>query len=60
MVDQIKETIGSKQVDNIPCYVNVLLLMPKLRELNEYWRSCKFNQGGFPIEMEKIQEKPNF
>jgi len=38
---------------SLPRHVNVLLLLPRLREVNDLWRSSKLDKNGAPINLEK-------
>lgn len=43
--------------DCMPRFVNVIMLMAQLRELNEYWTKCDLDKSGIPIEVEKTAIK---
>lgn len=48
------ETVGNGgNNDGIGRFVNVVLVMSQLRELNEYWKMCAHDSDGVPIEAEK-------
>lgn len=53
--ESLQRSMSDSAEDNgLQRYVNVFLLMPRLREVNDHWKSSKLDQNGAPI----IKEKP--
>jgi len=51
--DELTRTMSESAANGLQRYVNVMLLLPVLREMNEYWCSCPVDANGCPILVDR-------
>lgn len=51
--DELSRTMSDLAQNGLQRYINVMLLLPVLREMNEYWCSCPIDTNGCPILVDR-------
>ena len=52
--DELQSTMSGISSSGLPCSVNVLLLLPVLREIKELWRDSPKDRNEIPI----VEDRP--
>ena len=52
MQKSLEQTFTGGEVPYRPRFIDVLMLMPGLRDRNEYWSKCELDSEGVPIELD--------
>lgn len=51
--EELTRTMSESAANGLQRYLNVMLLLPVLREMNEYWCSCPVDANGCPILVDR-------